>query len=288
LGRFRRRFLPGVLVLAGLGLAGCHTAGRGDVRENHKDNLLYVFIPSGTFEMGCSKLDEDCKPDEKPAHTVTISKGFWIGQTEVTVEAYRRFATTTHRPMPPEPEFGSRSLNPGWSDPRQPIVNVDWDDARSYCEWIGGHLPTEAQWEYAARGGATTSRYGDLPAIAWFGDNAGKQRIDAAKLFQEDGPGYLGHLSMNGNTPHRVGLLTPNPYGLYDVLGNEWEWTSDWYGASYYQGSQRFDPTGQPSGDARVLRGGSWVDLPAGIRVSVRGHRPPSARSVDTGFRCEQ
>jgi len=104
-------------VLAGLGLAGCHTAGRGDVRENHKDNLLYVFIPSGTFEMGCSKLDEDCKPDEKPAHTVTISKGFWIGQTEVTVEAYRRFATTTHRPMPPEPEFGSRSLNPGWSDP---------------------------------------------------------------------------------------------------------------------------------------------------------------------------
>ena len=104
--------------------------------------------------MGCSDGDRDCLDFEKPPHTVTLSKPFWLGQTEVTVGSYHRFAQATGRPMPPEPKFLTRSLNEGWRQEQQPIVNVTWEEAMAYCQWVDGHLPTEAQWEYAARGGA--------------------------------------------------------------------------------------------------------------------------------------
>jgi formylglycine-generating enzyme required for sulfatase activity len=268
--------------------SSCTPSRRGEIRENPKDGLRYVFVASGSFEDGCSKSDSDCKPDEKPTHTVTLSKGFWIGQTEVTVGSYRRFANETHRPMPPEPTFGYHNLNAGWADSQMPIVNVDWNDANAYCGWLGGHLPTEAQWEYAARGGTTSSQYDSLPRIAWIGDNSGKRHIDAAKVAGEDQAGYLGHLSLNSNAPHHVGMLSPNGYGVYDMLGNVWEWIDDWYGENYYKAGVRFDPAGQSNGTERVLRGASWVDLPVAARASVRGHRNPTMRSVDTGFRCVQ
>lgn len=258
----------------------------GAVRDNPKDNQRYVWIPAGGFLAGCSKFDSDCSPDEKPSHDVTISKGFWLGQTEVTAGAYRRFATATHRGMPPDPTFGDHSLNAGWTDARMPIVNVDWNESKAFCTWVGGDLPTEAQWEYAARAGNSTSLYGNLSQIAWFGDNAGTEHLDTTSLLKQDEPGYLGRLSVNRNTFHAVGLLAANQLGLYDMLGNIWEWTADWYGDNYYQGSNRFDPTGQPNGDAKVLRGGSWTNVPTAVRVSVRGRRTPVTRSVDTGFRC--
>lgn len=259
---------------------------RGAVKENPKDGLRYVWVPSGDLQEGCSKFDSDCSPDEKPAHEVTISKGFWIGQTEVTVAAYRGFAVAAHRNMPPEPIFGGRTLNAGWSDLRSPIVNVDWNDAKGYCLWAGRGLPTEAQWEYAARAGDTTLRYGALPQIAWTADNAGDQSLDSAVLLKQDESGYLGRLSNNHNTFHAAGTLTPNPFGLYDMLGNVWEWTADWYGEHYYQTSGRFDPAGPPNGETKVLRGASWTNIPNAVRVSVRGRRAPVTRSVDTGFRC--
>jgi len=258
----------------------------GSAKQNQKDGLRYVWIPSGDFLEGCSKFDPDCSSDEKPAHDVSISKGFWMGRTEVTVGAYRRFSTATHRSMPPDPIFGGGSLNAGWTNTESPVVNVDWNESQAYCHWAGGNLPTEAQWEYAARSGNSTLRYGALSRIAWTGDNSGTSLLNSSLLMKQDPAGYLGRLSGNRNSFHSVGLLAPNQFGLSDMLGNVWEWTADWYSQDYYQLAERFDPTGKPNGETKVLRGASWTNVPNAVRASVRGHRSPLTRSTDTGFRC--
>ena len=226
------------------------------IRENAKDGLKYVWIPPGTFMMGCSPGDTECFKAEKPAHQVTLSKGFWMGQTEVTVGAYKRFTRAAGRQMPTAPDF-----NTGWADDAMPIVMVTWEDARDYCRWAGGRLPTEGEWEYAARGGSTESRYGNLDEIAWYLNNSG------------------GHA-------HQVAQKRANGFGLFDVLGNVWEWVNDWYDENYYQNSSSQDPPGPANGQLRVLRGGSWVNFPVYVRVSFRSRNFPLNRSFNIGFRC--
>jgi formylglycine-generating enzyme required for sulfatase activity len=226
------------------------------VRENPKDGLKYVWIPPGTFQMGCSPGDNECDANERPAHPVTISKGFWIGQTEVTVGAYKRFASQTARQMPGAPDFNS-----GWANDAMPIVNVSWHDAHAYCAWAGGRLPTEAEWEYAARGGSTQARYGNLDGIAWHDKNSEGQTRGVAQK-------------------------RPNRFGLFDVLGNVWEWVSDWYGAHYYPNSPATDPQGPAGGGERVLRGGSWNNVPWVLRASYRGRTYPDDASDYIGVRC--
>jgi formylglycine-generating enzyme len=258
----------------------------GTVRLNSKDGLKYVWIPPGSFEMGCSPGDNECYDNEKPAHRVTISKGFWMGQTPVTAGAYKRFASETGRAMPPEPKLGNNALNPGWGNEQMPIVNVTWDASEAYCQWAGGRLPTEAAWEYAARAGSGQARYGPVDDVAWYADNSGRERIDSAGIWSQDQSHYADRLAANGNTMHAVGLKQPNEWRLYDVLGNVWEWVNDWYDEKYYQNSPAVDPAGPAGGQLRVLRGGSWGDGPRDVRVSGRVRGYPGARDVSHGCRC--
>ena len=216
------------------------TPAAGTVKQNPKDGLNYVWIPPGKFLMGCSPGDTECTRDEKPAHQVTITKGFWMSQTPVTVSAYKRFSAATGQQMPPAPSF-----NATWSNESMPIVNVSWNDSQAYCQWAGGRLPTEAEWEYAARAGTSGPRYGNLDDIAWYYKNS---------------PGGT----------HEVAQKRPNAFGLYDTLGNVWQWVNDWYDPSYYQNSPPSDPAGPANGTIRILRGGSWAPYPKDVRVSFR------------------
>jgi formylglycine-generating enzyme required for sulfatase activity len=213
-------------------------------KVNPKDGLTYVWIPPGTFTMGCSRGDSECQEDEKPAHRVAITKGFWMGQTEVTQEAYQRVI----------------GRNPShFQGARLPVETVSWDEAQAYCRAMGMRLPTEAEWEYAARGGDASSRYGGLRAVAWYDGNS-------------------------GNQAHEVARKQSNHFGLYDMLGNVWEWVADWY-ADYSAGAAT-DPRGASNGIYRVLRGGCWNVSRRLVRASFRHSFKPEGRYSSFGFRC--
>jgi len=253
----------------------------GEAKVNPKDGLKYVWIPPGKFMMGCSPGDNECDDDEKPAHPVTITKGFWFGQTPVTVGAYRRYASASGKDMPAAPNF-----DVNWTNDNRPIVNVSWNDSQAYCQWAGGRLPTEAEWEYAARAGSTEARYGPLDEVAWYANNSGRQRLDSAEIFRTDRANYAKRLNDNGNGTHEVAQKRANGLGLYDTLGNVWQWVNDRYDANYYQNSPASDPSGQSTGQHRAWRGGSWVDVPWVVRVSFRGGYGPAPGYGSIGFRC--
>lgn len=199
-------------------------------KVNAKDGLTYVWIPPGDFMMGCSPRDSECNDNEKPARPVQIDKGFWLAQTEVTQAAWRKVMS---------------GVNPSnFTSDQLPADIVRWDIAADYCGKIGGRLPTETEWEYAARGGTTGPRYGNLKDIAWYRDNGGW-------------------------TPHPVGLKQANAYGLYDMLGSVWEWTSD-----------NYDPT------TKVFRGGSGSGDSGSVRASSRDGGNPTVPIYGIGFRC--
>ncbi|MBM3734408.1 MAG: formylglycine-generating enzyme family protein [Acidobacteria bacterium] len=209
---------------------------------NPVDGLTYLWIPPGEFLMGCSPGDGECDSDEKPAHPVRITKGFWISESEVTQAAYQKV-------------IGSNPSNFKGAD--LPVEDVNWNQAVAYCKAVGGRLPTEAEWEYAARAGDPRARYGELDAIAWYDKNSREMT-------------------------HPVKGLMPNRFGLYDMLGNVWEWNADWYGE--YQPGAQVDPKGPARGTDRVIRGGSWNinsrTLPRVVPWQGRPRQPRQRRRV--------
>lgn len=166
------------------------------------------------------------------------------------------------------------------------MVDVTWYEAQAFCGWAGGRLPAESEWEYAARAGSTLAHYGDLDRVAWYADNSGNQRLDSAKIGNEGQVNFLNRLNGNGNDMHHVGLKQPNGFGLYDMLGNVWEWVNDWYDQNYYQNSPPQDPSGPAREEMRVMRGGSWRDFPWLVRASGRVGVFPAYLDNNLGFRC--
>ena len=229
-----------------------------EIKENPIDGLEYVWIPPGEFQIGAVAGDGKAHRSEKPRHRVEITKGFWMARTPVTVAAYKRSVKAKSAKMPPAPDF-----NPKWEKEDYPIVNVSWEDTTEFCEWAQGRLPTEAEWEYAARGGKEGLKY------PW-GDEISHDRAN-----------YNG--KKGGTTP--TGSYEENSFGLYDMAGNVWEWCADWFDEGYYAGSTEKDPPGPGKGKVRVLRGGSWLNSARGLRTSFRYRFEPVVGYYLIGFR---
>jgi formylglycine-generating enzyme required for sulfatase activity len=204
--------------------------------------------------MGSTSYETDRESDEGPLHTVTLS-GFKMSKYEVTFAQYDAFCDATGRQKPSDE---------GWGRGNRPVINVDWNDATAFAEWMGCRLPTEAEWEYACRAGTTT------PYHTGSSLNSSQANVD----------GGVGQTKP-------VGSYAPNAWGLYDMHGNVWEWCSDWEG-SYSAGAQT-NPKGPSSGSDRVLRGGSWPWFAGtglrNCRSAARYGRPPSDYFFDVGFR---
>ena len=216
-----------------------------------------VFVPAGEFGMGCNeKVDNQCRADEKPYHKVYLN-AFYIDKYEVTNDAYKKCVGA-----------GICSANQkfkGFADSQQPVVGVDWNQASTYCSWAGKRLPTEAEWEKAARG--TDGR-----TYPW------GEGTDCAKA--NYGPCNQEKTKSVGSYPFGA-----SPYGAMDMAGNVWEWVADWYDENYYQNSPNRNPTGPGSGQYRVLRGGSGGD-PITLRASSRGRNNPGYMDLYVGLRC--
>ena len=211
------------------------------------DGAEMVLIPAGEFMMG----SDSGRPEEQPVHRVHLD-AYYIDKHPVTFEQYDRFCDATGRDKPGDQ---------GWGRGRQPVVNVTWGDADAYTAWAGKRLPTEAEWERAAKGPKGLDQPGALGDYAW-------------------------HVENSGGRTHPVGAKKPNGFGLHDLLGNVWEWCADWYDEGYYSYLPVHNPRGPVAGTARVARGGGWFIFPRYARASGRFRSLPSHRDGGLGFRC--
>lgn len=229
-----------------------------DVQLDVQSDAELVLIPGGTFTMGV-----DGESDDNPAHTIAIDS-FQISKFEITNTQYFRFCQGTGHTLPAF--WGMDQFHSGPEFPTHPVVGVSSSDAKAYAEWAGMRLPTEAEWEYAARGGLTGMNYPH-------GNN-----LDST----------LANFSIQGTTRGTVpvGQYPANGFGLHDIAGNVWEWVADRYQSNYYIMCPTENPKGPDTGRFRVIRGGGWHSGPYCNRVYFRNGLPPGWVDFAVGFRC--
>ena len=264
------------------------------------DRMVGFFVPAGDFLMGSTDKDQNAKPDEKPQRKVYVD-AFWIDRTEVTSGMFEKFVNETGYETDaekrgyglavdaqgqwleiesaywqyPQGKFGRQAA------PNYPVVHVSWHDAQAYCEWVGGRLPTEAEWEKAARGTEGQIFPWGEHGLEDFLLNFADRNLNVEYRNKQINDGYR-LISPVGRYPTGA-----SPYGALDMAGNVWEWVSDWYSPTYYRDpSSTVNPAGPSSGDLRVLRGGSWNNKVEDVRTVNRGKYDPSGSTDYDGFRC--
>ncbi|MHA7207917.1 formylglycine-generating enzyme family protein [Arthrobacter sp. MDT1-65] len=247
-------------------------AAAGEIYLNSV-GMEFIPVPAGTFLMGSDDSDPEATDAEKPQHEVTISEAFDVGRFEVTQQQWEAVMGSNPYTLDrSNPFYNLPGMAERITRPDHPAT-VSWNDAQDFLERLnaleGGNryrLPTEAEWEYAARAGTNTpysfgSNEADLDTYAWYGEG-----------FDDGGT-------------HPVGQKDPNPWGLFDVHGNAWEWTGDVYDAGYYETSPAVDPTGPAEGSEHVVRGGSWHTTATSWRTAFRRDYDADYRGISIGFR---
>ena len=227
------------------------------------DGMELIYIPAGEAWVGSGEWDHEYKLDETPEHKVSLD-AFWMYKTEVSNAMY---AQCVNAGVCDEP--CSEETNPRFRDPlyaNHPVVYVTWQNAMDYCTWVGGRLPTEAEWEKAARGSGKAK-------YPWQDDDPSAKNVNAAN-------------SIGDTTPVGSYPLGASEYGVLDMAGNVREWVYDWYREDYYPSAPTQNPMGAATGTDKVLKGGSYYDNYEHTRIAGRLHHSPSSAGVNRGFRC--
>lgn len=237
-----------------------------------KDGAPMVLVQAGPFPMGVPPGDRDGGRDEYPRHEVSLD-AFYIDKYEVTNGRYLEFVKATGHRTPQHPTDPSRNVWRGGLMPEsiadRPVINADWYDADAYCQWAGKRLPTEAEWEKAARG--TDDR-----RFPW-------GNVEPTPKHLNYNQRWIGEKTLMPVGSYEAGK---SPYGAYDMAGNVWEWVADWYDPMYYEKSPARNPKGPATGTRKVLRSSGWqVETPL-VRIFTRVPSDPLVRNDSTGFRC--
>jgi formylglycine-generating enzyme required for sulfatase activity len=237
-----------------------------------KDGAPMRVVPAGPFPMGVPSGDRDGGRDEYPRHEVFVDT-FVIDKFEVTNGLYLEFVKSTGHRVPQNPKNPSRTLWQGnsitESVAERPVINVDWFDADAYCKWADKRLPTEAEWEKAAKG--TSDR-----RFPW-------GNVEPTAKHLNYNQRWIGEKTLMPVGSYDAGM---SPYGVYDMAGNVWEWVNDWYDAQYYEQSPNKNPQGPDRGSKKVIRGAGWQNETPTVRIFTRVDSDPSVRNESTGFRC--
>jgi serine/threonine-protein kinase len=289
-------------------------AGEGEIVVRPADGMEMVFVPGGEFQMGstdeqvdqawqmCKDYDPYCIREwietEQPAHTVTLD-GFWLDRTEVTNEQFARFVEDAgHQTDAEKKDSGYAWTGSGWGQvdgahwqypggpdtdvsgqERHPVVQISWNDAQAYCQWAGARLPTEAEWEYAARGPEDrVYPWGDTFDCKP-GSFDDETEIDSYVVSGGEGCDGFARTAPAGSFPNGASWV-----GVLDMAGNVWEWVADWY--EDYPSEKQVNPTGPALGDMKVLRGGSWDDTSDNVRGACRRWNFVDRSGSRIGFRC--